>query len=145
MTALSVAGTTVHASASLPATYDAAGYAALAWTQVTDVSDVPEFGPSASVNTFNPIDTRITQKSTGSIDYGSMGLGFAHVSGDAGQGILSTAFANNTGISIKITRPDTKKDYFTGIVSSFTRNHSGVNSFFVGTAKIEINKPIVTV
>jgi len=145
MAGLSSAGTTVHVSASLPATYDAAGYNALSWTQVTDVSDIPEFGPSTSVNTFNPIDSRVTQKSTGSIDYGSVALGFAHVVGDAGQGILSTALGNNTGISVKVTRPDTKKDYFTGIVSSFTRNHSGVDSFFIGTAKIEINKPIVTV
>ncbi len=145
MTALSSAGTTLSVCASLPATYDAAGYNALAWTLVTDVSDIPEFGPSTSVNTFKPIDNRITQKSTGSIDYGSAAFGFAHVVGDAGQGILNTAMGNNTGISFKVTRPDGKKDYFTGIVSSFTRNHSGVDSFFVGTAKVEINKPIVTV
>ena len=145
MTALSSAGTTLSACASLPATYDAAGYNALAWTQVTKVSDIPEFGPSTSVNTFNPIDDRVTQKSTGSIDYGSLAIGFAHIVGDAGQGILSTALGNNTGISFKVTRPDGAKDYFTGVVSSFTRNHSGVNSFFVGTSKVEINKPIVTV
>ncbi len=145
MTALSSAGTTLSVCASLPATYDAAGYNALAWTLVTDVSDIPEFGPSTTVNTFKPIDNRIIQKSTGGIDYGSAAFGFAHVVGDAGQGILNTAMGNNTGISFKVTRPDGKKDYFTGIVSSFTRNHSGVDSFFVGTSKVEINKPIVTV
>lgn len=145
MTALSSAGTTLHVSASLPATYDAAGYNALSWTQVTDTENIPEFGPSASVNTFNPIDSRITQKSTGSIDYGSVPFGFAHVDGDAGQNILASAMGNNTGISFKVTRTNSKKDYFTGIVSSFTRNHSGVNNFFLGTAKVEINKPIVTV
>lgn len=145
MTALSSAGTTLAVSASLPATYDAAGYNALSWTLVTDVTDIPEFGPSTSVNTFNPIDNRVTQKSTGSIDYGSVAFGFGHVVGDAGQGILSAAMGNNTGISFRVTRPNGAKDYFTGIVSSFTRNHSGVNSFFVGVAKAEINKPIVTV
>jgi len=145
MTALSAAGTTFAVSASLPATYDAAGYNALTWTPVTDVSDIPEFGPSTSVNTFNPIDNRVTQKSTGSIDYGSVAIGFAHVAADAGQGILAANMGNNTGISCRVTRPDGAKDYFTGIVSSFTRNHSGVDSFFVGTASIEINKPIVTV
>ena len=145
MTALSSAGSTLHVASALPATYDATGYAALTWVLVTDVSDIPEFGPSASVNEFKPIDTRIVQKAAGSINYGSVGFGFAHNTGDAGQGILGSNMGVNTGISFKVTRPDGGKDYFTGIVSSFTRNHSGVDSFFLGTAKVEINSPIVTV
>lgn len=143
MTAQASAGTLLAVSASMPATFDAAGYAALTWTTVTDVSDLPEYGPSAEVITFNPLADRTTQKATGAIDYGSTVVQMAYLKADAGQNILQAAIGNNAGISCRVTFPDASVEYFTAIVSSYTRNVSGVNDFTLSSVGLEINRAIV--
>ena len=143
MTAQASAGTLLAVSASMPATFDAAGYAALSWTTVTDVSDIPEYGPKAEVITFNPLADRITQKATGAIDYGSTVLQMAYIKADAGQNILQANLGDNDGISCRLTFPDASVEYFTAIVSSYTVNPSGVNDFKMSSVGLEINRAIV--
>lgn len=145
MTAQTTALTQVHVSAALPATYDGAGYAALTWSKVGEVDEIPTFGPKGTVNTFIPVDTAIVQKAVGSVDYGSPVFSFARNSSDAGQVILSAAMANKTAISVRITRPSGQKDYFSGIVSSDERIHGGVNGFFMGTSQVDATTAVVTV
>lgn len=143
MTALPSAGTLLAVSAALPATFDAAGYAALSWTTVTDVSDVPEYGPSAEVITFNPLADRITQKATGAIDYGSVVVQMAYLEDDPGQLILEANVGVNTGISVRHTPLVGGVRYFTAIVSSRTENVSGVNAFTLSSVGLEINRAVV--
>lgn len=144
MTAQTTALTQVHVSAALPATYDSAGYAALTWSKVADIDDIPEFGPEGTVNTFTPVDTAVVQKAVGSVDYGSPVFSFARNSADAGQAILSAAMANKTSVSVRIMRPSGQKDYFSGIVSTDKRIHGGVNGFFMGSSRVDATTPIVT-
>lgn len=143
MSAQPSAGTLLAVSSAMPATFDAAGYAALTWTSVTDVSDIPEYGASAEVIKFNPLADRVTQKGAGAIDYGSTVVQMAYLKADAGQNILQAAMGNNNGISCRITNTDDSVDYFTAIVSSYTRNPSGVNDFKMSSVGLEINRPIV--
>ena len=52
------AGTVVSVSAGLPATFDAAGFAALTYTQVGKVDNAGNLGASIAPVTFTPIEDR---------------------------------------------------------------------------------------
>ena len=139
------AGTAIAVVAAIPATYDATGFAALTFTTVGGVSDISDYGPKTTVNTFTSLTDRVTQKSTGAINYGSVTVQAAYLRSDAGQAILKAALGVNTGISCKVTHDDASVDYFTAIVSTNTRHPSGVDAFFMATIGLEINGPIIEV
>ena len=67
------AGTTLAISAALPATYDAAGYAAtgMTYTAVGEVEDHGSHGVTAAISKFTPVDTSVVTKLKGSKVYGS--------------------------------------------------------------------------
>ena len=62
------AGATIGISATLPATNDAAGYAALTFSLIGEVTDLGEFGREYATVTHNPIASRRTIKRKGSFN-----------------------------------------------------------------------------
>ena len=79
------AGTTIAISAVLPATDDAAGYNALTWAAIGEVTDLGEFGREYATVTHNPVASRRTIKRKGSYNDGTMALQLALDRDDAGQ------------------------------------------------------------
>lgn len=102
-----MSGATLAISATLPATYDASGYAAsgTTYTTIGQVEDFGEHGGTAQVSTFTAVGDAVVQKFKGSRDYGSMNLTLGQLSSDAGQDIIDTAFASTSRYSVKITYP----------------------------------------
>lgn len=100
-------GATLALSATLPATYDAAGYGAtgVAFTTVGNVEDFGEHGGEASVSTFTAVGDGVVQKFKGSINYGSLALTLGAMASDAGQDLIDTAFASKNRYSCKIAYP----------------------------------------
>lgn len=90
-------GSTLYASAALPATNDAAGFAALTWTKVEKNTTLPTFGFTHSLITADPLESGITEKTKG------MGVGQASdvacelVDADPGQLILRTTARDDEG------------------------------------------------
>lgn len=126
----SAAGATLAITATLPATYDAAGYGAttIAWTSIGQVENLGNHGGTKTVTEFTPIDTAIVDKVGGSKNYGTMSLMIGSVPGDAGQILLNTAFeASNTRYSAKITYPDTSVHYLEVLVSKNEQQDGSVN------------------
>jgi hypothetical protein len=91
MAVRTTAGSTLKVSASAPATYNTAGYAALTWTSVGEVTDLGEFGREYTLVTHNPINNRITQKFKGSYNEGKMSLKLGLDTDDAGQVLMKAA------------------------------------------------------
>jgi len=102
-----LAGATLALSASLPATYDAAGYGAtgVAFTTVGHVEDFGEHGGQKSVSTFTAVGDGVVQKFPGSVDYGDLNLVLGCMPSDAGQDLIETAFASKNRYSAKIAYP----------------------------------------
>ena len=102
-----VAGTTVAISASLPATYHAAGYGAtgMTYTAVGSIEDVGEHGGSAAVSEFVGVGDAVVQKFKGPKNYGSMALMLGQMSSDTGQDLIDTAFESQSRYSVKLTYP----------------------------------------
>jgi len=122
---VSGSGTLVYVSSSLPATHDQAGFEALTWTLVNEVTEVGEYGRDYDTIEHAPINTRIIETIKGNYKEGGLPLSFASVPADAGQAVLLTASEADNDISVKIVRTDGQTDYNIGKVFSFKPNIAG--------------------
>lgn len=100
----SLEGATISICATLPTTYDAAGYSDtdLVFTAIGKVENYGNHGVKATMTSFTPVDTGVTEKVKGSKDYGSMNLVLGDVPGDAGQIIIASAAESKSHYSVKI-------------------------------------------
>lgn len=144
MTSITAAGTALAISAGLPATEDQAGYAALTFTEITQVEQLGPIGASYAKVEFQPLKGP-KQKHKGSVDYGSLQPNMAHDDGDAGQTLFRTAAGSNNLYSFKVTYPDGAVRYFQGRVFGYPENVGNADSIIMGNPTIEINSVIVKV
>ena len=121
------AGTTLHISASAPATYNSTGFAALTWTEIGEVTDLGEFGRQYNLVTHNPLGDRRTVKRKGSYNDGTINAQMARVPADAGQTILKTAVDSDDSYSIKVTLQNGDIFYTTAQIMSYTVNVGSVD------------------
>ena len=85
MTVRTSAGTTIAISASTPATFDEAGYLALSFTTIGEVTNLGEFGREYALVTHNPVGSRGTVKKKGSFNEGTMSMTLGLDTDDAGN------------------------------------------------------------
>ena len=138
---------TVYAiSASLPATYDAAGYAAttITYTTIGGVMKFPGFGSERGVNVFKPI-SGAAEYTKGSPEYGQGDLVCKDVPADAGQVICKAAEASANHYSIKATYPDGEVKYFDVLVASWKESEAAEGQPVLRTAKLTCCKAPVVV
>lgn len=140
------ATTTLYVSNGQPATYDAAGFTALSWTKVGELSNIGTLGGQTTVVTHIPVDTGVVVKRAGSQNNGSMQMQGARCT-DAGQTILRTAFNSRASISYKVVYPSVigQTDYFTGICTSNQTNVGTADQILGYNAQVEVDNSILTV
>ena len=102
-----MSGAVLAISATLPATYDAAGYAAtgLTYTTVGQIESFGNHGVKKNVTEFTPVADSVVQSYAGAKNYGTKSLTIGHLPGDAGQVILKAASESTARYSVKITYP----------------------------------------
>lgn len=133
-----VAGTTLLICAAQPATFNVAGYGALAWTTVAEITDGGDHGREYAVVTHSPIASRGVQKFKGSFNEGQKTLQLAIDDDDAGQVILKAALASDNDYSFKVLYQGAAIDYFQAKVMSFKKAASSVDSIRSATVQLEI-------
>lgn len=132
------AGTTIKLSAGIPATFNAAGYAALTWTAIGEVTDLGEFGREFNLVTHNPLGSRGTVKKKGSFNEGSITLQLGLDTDDAGQILAKTAHLSDNDYSFEIATQNGDKYYFQAQVMSFKVGVGGVDQITAATIMLEI-------
>lgn len=142
-------GTILSISAGVPATQDAAGYAALTYTVVGEVTSVGEYGANFQEVTHTPLNTGVTQKFKGAKDNGSAQLSIGRDPDDAGQALLRTAAASrNAKYAFRVQIGDAAvggTQYFQARVMSYTTNVNDANSVTGATATLGITTDVVEV
>lgn len=138
MTVRSTATTSLKISAGVPATFDAAGYAALSYTTVGEVTNYGEFGREFQLVTHNPVATRGTQKLKGAFNEGAIALQLGLDTDDAGQILMKAAALSDSLYAFLITPANGDKYYFQGLTMGFKVGLKDVNSITSATANIEI-------
>ena len=143
-------GTLVGYSATLPADFDdnaVTGYPSLTYTTLDgSVNEVPEFGPTANVTQFTPLNTGVIQKILGSIDNGQITIPMAIENGNAGQEAMFAAAGTDVDFAFEINVvPVDTAYYFTGKVSAFKINPGDANAVAMSSMTLEITRNIVKV
>lgn len=141
-----ITGADYAISATLPATYDAAGYATAmtAAAVIGTVESVTPYGSKRPVNSFVPINGA-TQKTKGTADYGTLTMVFGDVPTDAGQIIVKASEPSDNHYSVKITYADGEVHYLDVICSSFEYGGSKAGDAKTVTAVLNLCKAPVIV
>ena len=144
MSSRTSAGTTISIGPA-PSTYDAAGFGAVTYAVIGEVTDAGEYGKVYNLVTHNPLADRKTIKKKGSYNNGSITLQLATDEEDAGQIAALAASESDDSYSIKVVKQNGAIDYFTAQVMSFTNNIGGVDNIEGGSIQLEIDNDIVKV
>jgi len=144
----SLAGATIGISATLPATYDVAGYDAssIVFTNIGQVESYGNHGLAAAVTEFTPVETATVAKVKGSKNYGVMSLTMANVPSDAGQALLKTASESlsNVHYSVEVRYPDSEYHYLDVIVTKLEYVDGAVNDVHKLNVDLAIcRKPVI--
>lgn len=138
MTVRTSAGTTLGISASNPATFNIAGYDALSFTSIGEITDLGEFGREYNLVTHNPIGSRGTVKKKGSFNEGSMTLQLGLDTDDAGQILAKAASLSDADYSFKLTTQNGDIYYYQAQVMSFKVGVGQVDSITTASITLEL-------
>jgi hypothetical protein len=133
-----VAGSTLRISAAQPATYTVAGYAALVWTAIGEITNLGEFGRDYVQVKHNSIANRATQKKKGSFDEGGFQLDFAVDNLDAGQILLIAAQNSDNDYSVEFTTQNGSKYYMQVQVGGVKYKAGGVDDKWMASCPLDI-------
>lgn len=133
-----VAGTIISISAAAPATFNEAGYEALTWSAIGEITDGGEHGREYAEVLHNPIATRGTQKFKGSFNEGTKTVVAALDDDDAGQVIVKAALNDDDNASFKVLYPDGSADYFQAKVMSYKKGTGTVDTMRTATMNLSI-------
>lgn len=145
--AQTLAGSTLRVSAALPATYDAAGFGALSYTVVAEVTDLGSgLGRKYGKVTHEPVNDRQIYKFKTNYDNGTLALKMARSTAtttDAGQTLLTAAVNSDADYSFKITLQDGSDLFFSAKVMSFTADLGTGSNILTATAELEVNSAVI--
>ncbi len=134
------AGFAFSVSAGVPATFNQAGYEALAYTEVGGIESLGDL-PSTifQLVTFQPLKTRGVQKAKGGKNMGSQSVTGAVLPADAGQALLAVLAEDDDLAAIKMSHPDIGTFYAQALVMEFRRTPGDVNTPIKFTAPLEFS------
>lgn len=146
---VSSVGTIVSVANASPATYNAAGFAALTWIACGELAELPAFGAEAALATHTPLSTGIVAKRRGSLNYGSVALTMAVSDDDAGQTVLQDAAEAAAGtdaqVAVKVLLVNGEIQYFTAQVMSYKVNVGNADAITMAEVTLEIDNKVVKV
>jgi len=141
--AFSSAGSSLSISAGVPATYDAAGFGALTYTVVKEVTEIGTLGKTFGLITHTPVNDPTTYKLKGIANSGNLSVKGARAPSDPGQTIFIAASDSQAPYSILITLADATKMYVQGLVMGYQTAVGGAGSITGFDATVELSGNII--
>jgi len=132
------AGTTFSIVGGNPATYDATGFAALAWVNIGKIKNGGEIGKVFEIVKNNYLSQRGTEKRKGTFDAGTLSIE-VDIKTDAGQALCRTALNSDEEYNFKIAIKTGVVFYVRGLVTGFRQKTGGPNDMFSATISVELN------
>jgi len=143
-------GLTVSIVEGLPATQDQAGFEALTFVKVGQVTNVGPSGATAAEVPSKPLETGITEYFIGFIDFGNMTIDMDFDEDDAGQLLIrdamdinDTSFGKEFSVKLKYLSGTTR--YFVGRFFGAPETAGGADSMVTMSTTYRINKQPVYV
>lgn len=134
------------AAGQTPATYDAAGFNALTFVEITELSNIGELGGQTTIVNHIPVGTATVVKRAGSVDYGTMEMTGARTT-EAVQDSLRSVFTTRASTPFKVVYPTAlgETDFFTGIVTNVRTNVGTADQILALSLSIAIDNEILSV
>lgn len=128
-----------------PATYDAAGYAALTWVNIGKVMSIPEIGDSHNMIDIDILSDGRVKHVIGSADGGMNQVTIAADGDDTGQTSLLTANGSNTQNAFRIVDPAPSSEtiYFSGLVAGLKDTERTTTAYKGKTFTMAVNTAVV--
>jgi len=145
MAVMTSAGSTLALSAAAPATIDAAGFGALTYTTVGEITDLGEVGKEYNVVNHSPLGDRRIRKFKGSYNNGSMQIQMGRDVDDAGQTLLRAALDSDANYSFKLTLQNGRKMFFQAQTTAYKTSIGSVDQITSASTTIEVVSEIVEV
>jgi len=145
MPVMTSAGSNLAIATGSPATNDGAGFTALTYVVVGEVTDIGEVGREYAIATHSPVGNRAVRKFKGSYNNGTMQIQMARDTSNAGQTAMRAALLSDADFSFRVTLQDLVKIHFVGKVTSFKVNVGSVDQITGSNCTIEVNGDIVEV
>ena len=136
-------GTCVSVSIGVPATHDAAGFAALTYTTVGELESVPEAELGHALVSFQNLCTGKTSIAKGAEEQIEIALGVAMDRDDAGQALMTTARKSLTQVmAVRIVDNAGDTQYFRGLVlGERIFGGAGANDIRMGQYRLGVVAP----
>lgn len=131
-------GVSLGISLTAPASLTQAGYDALSFTAVGEVTNMGEFGKEWELVTHLPLSSRGTKKGKGSFNNGTLNPALALDPKDAGQTAMKTALESDANAYFSITLQDGTVFYLEALVMSFKPNIGTTNDVVTATPALEV-------
>lgn len=136
-------GAALGVSATLPATNDATGFAALTFTAVGEVVNLGAFGREYNTVSFLPLAERGASKVKGSFDNGRFEPQIALDRADAGQVIMLAAADSDLYQAFEVTLSSGDIFYFQGLVMAFRPMINTVDDIVMRESIIEVGREAI--
>lgn len=134
----SAAGTTIGIVSGNPATFDAAGFAALSYVNIGKIKNAGEFGKTFQLITNTYLSQRGEEKRKGTFNAGTLSLD-VDIKTDTGQAACEAALESDDDYNFKIAFKTGVVYYVRGQVISFTKKIGGPNDMVAASIGIELN------
>lgn len=138
-------GAAIGVSATLPATHDSTGFAALTFTKVGRINGYPDLDGTYDIATFDDLETGEEIKFVDVLRAGSGSFNVGLDPDDAGQVIVQAAFDNGTKMALEFTLKSGAKYYRTAAVTSFRPTNIGTGNIVMAEMSLEFEKTTVKV
>lgn len=130
-TGFTSAGSFLQISATLPATRDAAGFAAVAASlvDISEMDDLSGIEATTQTNSRKDLKTGLTRKVAGSSEYSPLEGNGAFVRGDPGQELAETQRRSRKPVTFCLNYGDGGKEYGVAIVTKVGRPLGDADAF----------------
>ena len=137
------AGTVMSHATGVPASNTKAGFEALAWQPIGEVTAVPEFGRLYSLVTHLPLAGRQTVKRKGSFNDGSTTIQYAIDESDTGQSNVEGLIDSDVSQSFRIVLQSGKHIYFIAQIMSNPITIGSVDDITTKSVQLEITDEVL--
>lgn len=128
-----VASSKLYVSATLPATFDAAGYAALTWVEVGLITSIGSVkGREYSTSTLSTIGDPQDREKKGSYKLPNADFECGWAEDDAGQMLIEAAANSYDTVAFKLVKQNADVRYLAAQVSKFVENNGTSNDAVKG-------------
>ena len=139
-TPITFADSVISISAGIAASYDAAGFAALTFTEVGELVSVGSRGRTYTDVSYKTLAQRGTLHKKGSYDEPETPLEIGVDRADAGQILLKAASDSDNNYAFKVAYSNGEIDYFQGLVFSYVTNGGDSDTMRMVTANVRIDR-----